>query len=323
MSTEIRPLPVAVVPSDDESGVGYLMRVAQHNGMSLRAMLEWLHIGSVQAMSVSSVHLLAYTCGVSVAWLAERVKAQRRRDGLRYVEWLGLDWPSSMTLRRCRGQVCGECLKAGSGCRLAWEATGVCACPFHRCYLIDSCGYCGRAIDWSRPALDVCRCGRYLGAQAESAAADQSVLRWVEMVAGRMLGVRASVVRQGDTFPAWLAGLSPDGMYAVVHAAGVRAFPYESTAASAHRGAPTPRKVAELVQRGLERLLAAGDLDTPCTRDLRGLFNDEALARLSVRGGTDADRSVARELAAWVRDVPRKGLSLTGRHARVQLELFR
>jgi hypothetical protein len=49
---------------------------------------------------------------------------------------------------------------------------------------------------------------------------------------------------------------------------------------------------------------------------------EPGLDRLAVRGQTEADRDIARELLEWLRDPPRRRPGFTGRRPMGQLALF-
>jgi hypothetical protein len=305
---------------EDESGIGYLMRVARHNGMSLATMLEWLDLGSPHVLNMQAAQLLAYVCNVPRSWVAERMVIARRRSANQSFDWLGFSWASAGSLRGKHPQICPECLKAGAWCRFEWDATGVCACRHHGCYLIDRCGYCRQPLVWERPAVDVCRCGHYL-AQARSVAAIPKVLRWVRLIHGAMLGATVTLAEE-DQLPRWLRPLSPDGMYSIVCAFGGK-VPALGSLLAANATAPCPETIAQVMVKGLEQLQDVGDCESRCPRELRELVHEETLERLAKRGAIEADRDIANALVTWLRNVPRTGRSVTGRRARGQLDLFR
>ena len=320
MTSEPRPLPVIVVPGAGESGPGYLLRVAQRNGLTLKSMLGWLGISSLQTLTPIGIRRLAYATEAPHTWLQKNLVLWLRRDRFQFAEWLGHRWSSSLGLRGARPQVCPDCLREGGECRASWEMTGEFGCLRHDRLLTDRCPHCGMPLTWMRPAVDVCACGRYLTAGSPTHSIEADQVCWLELLSARLASPEQVGLPLAETIP-WLAHLSPDGAFTAVYAVGVRVYPSERIP-STSKVNPAPSTAAEIIERGLRRLRDETVSERPCSESLRGLVYEQALERLSTRGETEADRDIAGELLAWVRSVPRRGLSLTGRRPLGQLDLF-
>ncbi len=126
----------------------------------------------------------------------------------------------------------------------------------------------------------------------------------------------------GQIVGAMLRHLSADGAFNLIYAVGVRLLPCTRVPASSSKMRPSPVEVSQIVDRGVQRLRNCVDLDRPCSKQFREMVYEQGLERLHVRGESAADRAIAGELLAWVRAVPRQGLSLTGRRPLGQLDLF-
>jgi hypothetical protein len=124
------------------------------------------------------------------------------------------------------------------------------------------------------------------------------------------------------SLPRWFSMLSADGLFSIVHAAGVRRGNGAPLPSKMSMCVAAPADVAVVVGRGISRLLEVGELQRPCTAEMRGMLHEEALERILKRSNVLADRDVASELLAWMRDRPKRGASLSGRKVRGQLRLF-
>lgn len=317
MRADIRPLPIPIQPEHPhENGLGYLMRVAQHNGMTLKSMFAWLDIGRSSVLELDGAARLAYAVSAPPSWLMQRLVIQGTVGRRRAKEWAGTAWSCSLALRGTHPQICPKCLRQQRLCDLAWELSGAVACPHHRCLLHDSCHHCGEPLTWFRPAVDVCQCGHYLS-MAPTIPLEREELRWTTCLLSRA-GLRAPME---DGLPEWCGMVSADALTAIVHAFGIRNSPHTKISAAAAQRPASPAEMHATLQRGLHRLreLEAGE---PCARVLRTLVYEEGLDRLADRGADAADRDLARQFLDWLHDVPRSGLSLSGRRARKQLSLF-
>jgi hypothetical protein len=321
MATEIAPLPVETSPASNENGAAFLLRCAQRNGMSLKAMLNWVGISSLQSISPAAVPALALATQASQSWLLTYLPMWRRRERARCQVWHGRSWSVPLALRGLHSQVCPACLREGLPCQVKWEMTGAFGCLNHRRALIDRCPQCSKPLLWTRPAAEVCCCGRYLTSGEPPAVLANESMEWIESLC-QLLGAPDAPPSGYRFRPAWLGLLSPDGAFCVVHAAGVRSRPGTPVPPSCEKVRIAPAEMAEVMARGLRRLRDAGSVDEPCSAELRATVYEQGIERLSRRGETDADRNVAHELLAWIRDVPRHGLSLTGRRPLGQLNLF-
>lgn len=54
---------------------------------------------------------------------------------------------------------CPHCLEEDPTWQAAWEVLFLDVCPTHRCWLVDQCSSCGKALSWTRDSLLRCSCG--------------------------------------------------------------------------------------------------------------------------------------------------------------------
>jgi hypothetical protein len=321
MANDIEPLPVKVSPEQGESGQGFLLRVASRNALSLKAMLRWTGCTSLQTLAPGSIPAIAHATQASATWLRRNLPLNRSRAQLKFVEWHGHDWAMPLARRGWHGQICAQCLREGTPCQSVWEMTGSFACLRHRRLLIDRCPRCKAPISWARPATDVCRCGRYLSAGQDAREIDEGEAAWTSSML-TMLQSPGGVAAGLTLRPSWLTYLSPEGLFTIAFAAGVRERPGDGVLPSSSKIRSSPERNAKTLMLGLRRLAGATFIDDQSPAALRDLIFEQSLERLCARGTTQANVDIGRDLLAWLRRVPRRGLSLTGRRPLGQLNLF-
>ena len=294
---DVVPLPVKVEPASGESGLGYLLRVARANGLSLASLIEATALPKSLWMSEQAIATLAHASGAETSWLRAHSVIVGWRDGHRCHEWRHQLWACPLSLRGTRPQVCPICLQEGRPCSLEWEATGVVVCLRHRRLLVDTCVHCGRRLSWWRPAIDVCACGHFFATEDEGDV-DGVLMDWTEALIAKLRGA----IRTPDNrvLPRWLDVLSADGLLAVGFAFGVRSEPLTRVTSAAARVPPSTSEMAALIGRGVARLQRAAELLEPCSIDLRLFVYEEGLRRLWNRNVDDSDRDAAAALLRWL-----------------------
>jgi hypothetical protein len=316
------PFPVRVEADDDESGMGFLLRVASRNGVPLQALLRLAGTTKSRWTKPSSIPTLAHVAGVSSEWLRHRLVVERSDRGSRFSEWRGALWSFPLCFRGMKTQYCDACLRERCRCLAGWELSGAFACLQHRRLLKDRCPHCGRPVPWTRPTIDVCACGRYLTIEAAGDDANAWQLAWTSSILARTTDI-AAAHDQRIELPPCLRQLSPDGLLAIVYSFGIRENEDSRVSGADTVLAPSPSQVAVIVQRGLGRLQDIRPFEDACSRRLRGVVHVEGLERLGRRSASSSDRAAAIALRDWVTGVPRSGYSVVGRRIRGQLDLFR
>ncbi len=296
---DVLPLPVKIEPASDESGLGFLLRVARANGLALMAMLEGLGLPRSTWLGESAIAALARATEVDHDWLMEAIVIADQRQGYRWLRWQGRLWACPLSLRGAHPQVCVHCLKEGRPCMLEWELTGVVVCLRHCSSLIDACGYCGRRLSWTRPAIDVCSCGHFLAADAPAARSD-TMANWVASLALKGCDRQQGFNAAQSTLPRWLGPMSADATLAIGFAFGVREKPFERVTSAAARVPPSTDRMASILARALVRLQGARDLTRACRADLRLSVYEQGVRRLWTRNVCPADRDTAAALLQWL-----------------------
>jgi len=201
--------------------MGYLLRCAARNGISIHRLLELAGISDVRMIWAADTPRLALTLGVpvSVLWPMFIQQGQFQDDVAHRVG--GHMFARVGTLRPSHPQICVTCIHHSGYCRAIWDCGVYTVCHIHRTALTDRCGSCGAAIRRYRPAVDVCGCGAYFRAgSASTHDRNDAALQIAAMVAERF----GEPVDAGDlaneALP-WRASLSVDGLCTLVRAFGV------------------------------------------------------------------------------------------------------
>jgi hypothetical protein len=165
------PLLVRPAPYEGESLRGFLLRLGSENALG-SALLRHLD-GCTGPMSPLSPGSLASSLRMEASEFPKQWStnwgSERSRPGA-----YGLRVPA-FHVRISACVVCPACLRASEAIRGEWEISAMCACPDHRCWLIDICPRCRRAISWHRPDPARCRCGCNLASATVHKAPDSVV----------------------------------------------------------------------------------------------------------------------------------------------------
>ena len=281
-------LPVTLPPADDECGVGYAMRAAQANVMTLRRLLLWLDIDMTRLFTAAEIRRIAHVTGVSADWFSHQVPQHATQAGQPRWRFMGHWWSQFRLLRRSAIPVCPKCLGATEYCRGIWRLLLVPVCTRHRQMLVDHCDCCGKPISWRRPTVHVCLCGHPLRNPQNMGPVSDRLIDWSRWVEARMTGEAALAGEHG--LPAWFDALSIDGASAVVSLVMGRGSQPSQTVAALLRVS----EVAHRVDGALQALGTASYADVAAMTALAERADKSALVRLRVNGLVEADRNLAR-----------------------------
>lgn len=155
-------------PFDDESFVGYIMRLAELNEIpESRWILKLAGMNRLydyrykynSDFRVDTAPLSKLT-GVSEDKLKNLLylhEQGRRRHIVGNLVVFGEPIQHHYVVRE-KPKLCPVCLSENNYCRRIWEISPVTACPVHKCLLIQNCPKCGRFVSWSRPKINFCQC---------------------------------------------------------------------------------------------------------------------------------------------------------------------
>jgi hypothetical protein len=156
-------LVVRAKPNDDESYLGFLLRLAESNGYPatswiLRAAEIPLHlrVGAHIARTEVDFPRLAELNSLNVGDISVLTyhPVTYKYDG----PVLGSSSPPHV-LRLRRPKLCPECLSESNYLRKQWDYSAVTCCPIHQTLLLEDCPTCGKRINWFRKEVSHCPCG--------------------------------------------------------------------------------------------------------------------------------------------------------------------
>ena len=138
----------------DEALNGYLLRLAQRNGLGgIQQLLEPLAIKPRASYSPEQVGRVAHLLGVDRNRLAQAnlVDSRTTRPEV-----------NAQFAAASRLPVCPLCFADEPIVRVQWLNVMTPVCPRHGVRLVDRCGACGSPLTWRRLALSYCDCGNSL-----------------------------------------------------------------------------------------------------------------------------------------------------------------
>jgi len=252
MSFSDAVLPVSIEPYDDESGMGYCLRVISCNGASLHALRRLVEVEEIRRFTTKNAKSLSRVFQRSPEWLetalpsAEKTKPYRR-------DYFGQRWFSRNHLRTQNPQVCIRCIHAKGYCRAIWDVSIGTVCLEHRCRLLDFCTQCRKPLRWDRPRIDVGHCGHLLTTPPETQASSNlfELQSFLEQKFYTSVGV-------GDVpncnYSSLLNRLSLSGIHSVIVGFGLRQRPLEVMHSTVRIKTYQCDEWAAIVERGLVRL---------------------------------------------------------------------
>ncbi len=148
---------------------GYLLRLAEANGLSIRSLSELgisfnLQCLGLQRTALDQPSLIEYAGRIE--WVREHHPTI----------WNGLT-----------PRYCPECLANEAWWQVGWELYWCDACPIHRTWLIDRCPDCQGRLSWDRPSLLQCQCGAFLS-NARPASCPDSIAALSALLVSKTFG---------------------------------------------------------------------------------------------------------------------------------------
>lgn len=161
LSMAAERLPLRIAPYPDESLAGFLIRLAERNGVQSPKVLA-SSIGSpfstVEAVAKRAFDLspMSKAIGVDISTLEGMTYwPTGRADEVRF---LGTTVDVGMILLKHR-RACPQCMQEMQFHRAVWDLRIATACPVHKVRVIDRCQKCGRHLLWRAPTISRCTCG--------------------------------------------------------------------------------------------------------------------------------------------------------------------
>lgn len=186
-------------PQPSESARGYLLRLADGNGLESP---RWFAYWVGQQGAASSAH-------ENLTRLLGRALTGTRGP-IANLAPLNAPDPGSLPMRYWntrRPRFCPHCLEESGHWHGHWDIIFTTACVRHGVRLLDCCPDCGAALAWDRPHLTQCACGFDLATAATSAATPAELALSGEIEAHLLSEVSASP---------WARGLSLEALLRLV-----------------------------------------------------------------------------------------------------------
>lgn len=140
-------LPVRSAPADDEAPRGWLLRLAELNGLSSPRLI------TARGRGHGFLEHLPECLGSEPRLNDGHRDESFSRSSFRY----GQEIP--LRLMRVSPVVCPECIRQRPVARAEWDLLPWTACPTHCCVMIGSCS-CGTLLRWDRAGVSRCSDGR-------------------------------------------------------------------------------------------------------------------------------------------------------------------
>ena len=318
MTNAPAPLPIQLQPIEDESGLGFILRVFCANGLSTTCGRRQLGIKNWRSLTLEDVIVLSLITQTPPDWLTLRLMI-RSAQFPEHFQYFGHTFRSQAAKPNMNAKICPDCVREKRWCHRAWIIPGAVVCPIHLRCLIDTCNRCGRTITWRRPAVDVCTCGSYLSdSDGNLTKSDRKVISWSKWLDTRLRQQTLTDSAADGLVPRLLDHLTIDGATAVVCAFGIRDHPTSPLNPSDVRSQPCDF-LFQILERGLARLWSIDDRPQDARR-LSAYVYAPILERLRRNGVSISDRNSASLLLSFTatRSHPSNG----GRYNRGQLDLF-
>lgn len=316
----MKALPISLPQFEQEAGLSFIFRNLNANGISLNEAQHWLAVGTVAPMTRSELPVWAWATSADRGWLCDNTVICNRSIGQVKYGYKGHEFGVGSVALYHSARMCPKCIKHGRFHRLSWQLAGVPGCVIHQQVLIDRCPYCERVINWHRPALDVCSCGRFLTVENNMHELQSSLLSWIRWIESRLINQDAFVDPQNFGMPDFFGSLSIDGSTRVTIAAGL--LPDSNAAPrTASKLSRTSLGMAEILTRGLNRL-AGLDRDFSNLVVLRLLLHIPALERMRAQSISQADETTAEILLGVLGYLPYGATHGYGAARRRQKALF-
>jgi hypothetical protein len=177
------PCVVRPDPEPDESLSGFVLRLAEANGYDRPSDLFGVPHGTTsnlngRYMSKSTAEAVAGLAGLEPDSLVSKAYTGCSERAGR-ATFYGVELSSSQ-ISAARPKLCPDCLLSRPILQAAWDLALWVVCPYHGCYLINRCQFCGSPIEWERSGVALCHhCGSPLtsvsGETAEEVAVELSL----------------------------------------------------------------------------------------------------------------------------------------------------
>lgn len=283
-------LPVKRAAQQDESGMGFLLRSATANGLSLHGLRDLAGLSSVRNIWRSDSTAFARVLGMPESELQPLLTDKGTYLGESAYHIGGQTFFRSELLRQLDPQICVACIHRTGYCKTMWDCKLYTVCHLHKKPMVSACNTCGKELRWYRPAVDVCQCGAYFKPMGdltfEPDCLEVAVATWI----ASYFDPEASVNWVGQSVPRWLPELSLDGLCTLVQAFGLQATTHQKILNS-RRGRKTVEYWQAVCARAGQRLSEYTNSASPDA--LVSYVWEGGLESMALAAVSHADRQVA------------------------------
>lgn len=202
--------------------MGFLLRSAAANGISLHALRDLCGLSSVRTLWAIDAPSLAGVLNVPVSELQLILIDKRRHMDASAYQTGGQIIVRTELLRLGRPQICVICVHRQGYCNAMWDCQLYTVCHIHRTPMVELCKACGGALRWYRLAVDVCQCGAYFQPLSELGPDVSDADLWVAHRIAKYFGDDPSGDTVSKAMPDWINELSFDGFLSLILAFGIR-----------------------------------------------------------------------------------------------------
>jgi hypothetical protein len=234
--------------------MGYLLRSAQANGVSLHWLRRTIGLSDVKAINQSHATALAWLIQGSATWLHNCLPLSYKSSGNSYFRCWHSTFFSRNHLRHQHPQICPACIHFDGYCHRIWDISLVTVCRKHRRRLIDRCHHCHSSIRWDRPAIDVCHCGYPFISDHNTESISRELLDLSELLEIVISDNEEDLAREHMTLPPYFNHMSISGILLIVEALGRLEFEHKIIKVSRRNKALKTEEWHDIVTRAIGRL---------------------------------------------------------------------
>lgn len=209
--------------------MSFLLRNAVANGLSLHALRDLAGAAALRTIWAADAGGFAALLGVPLHTLEPLLVRKGRHMGDPAYVLHGQVFLRKKLLRLTKPQICTLCVHRFGYCRAMWDCRLYTVCHLHKMPLTDRCKSCGQALNWFRPAVDVCRCGMYFAPKDEQYVSETCAEFAVATRISRYFAADGDRISgdAGGVLPSWIDDLSLDGLCTLIQAMGAMTKPHQ------------------------------------------------------------------------------------------------
>jgi hypothetical protein len=315
----LHSLPVRCAAQQDESGMGFLLRCATANGLSLHGLRDLAGFSSPRVFWRSDAWQFARLLETPEAEMEGLLIDKGKYTGEPAYRLQGQMFYRTELLRLKRPQICVDCIHRTGYCKAVWDCRLYAVCHIHRKPMVDRCGACSAPLRWYRPAVDVCQCGAYFRAPGDHCVGQRGeevrVATWI----AEYFAECKPDFSDAQGLPDWMSALSLDGLCTLIRAMGSLVAGHQRVLRSRQADEPVEFWM-DVCVRAVQRLTAYARSVDPA--ELAPLVWEGALEGWALAFVAQADQQVALQLLREICGVEIMAHFGSQRSALCQMRLF-